>query len=95
MFDEIVRKLYEDYNPLPVVDAEAERRSKAVDAVADRRWFQRNPRAEYRDRPPSALEIAARALPPGSTVRAVRLADGTQFRAFLVPKQSPQSTPGV
>ena len=95
MFDEFVRELYKDYSPLPVVDPEADRLSKFQDAVADRKWFKRHPRAEYRDRAPSALEIAARALPPGSTVRAVCLPDGTQFRIFAIPKAFLQSSPGI
>lgn len=91
MFDEIVRKLCKGYQPLPIVDADADRLSQLQDAAADRRWFRRHPRATHRKRTPSALETAARALPPGSTVSAVRLVDGTQFRVYWVPKSSPQS----
>ena len=95
MFDDIVREVCKGYQPLPIVDAEAERLSKLQDAVADRKWFRSHPRATYRKRAPSALEVAAWALPPGSTVLAVRLADGTQCRAFMVPKSPPQSSPSV
>lgn len=95
MFDDIVQEICKGHQPLPVVDTEAERRSKEVDAVADRKWFLRHPRATYRDRPPSALETAARALPPGSTVRAARLPDGTQFRVYCVPESSSQSSKAV
>jgi hypothetical protein len=95
MFDDLFRKLQKDYQPLPIANAEAERRSNIEDAAADLKWFRKHPHVMHRERPPSALEIAARALPPGATVCAIRLADGTQFRLFLTPKPATQSVAGV
>jgi hypothetical protein len=69
----------------PVDDPGMARASCEVDAASDRLWFRQNPGAKVRERPASALELAALGLPPGTTVRVRRRPDGSQVREFFDP----------
>jgi hypothetical protein len=73
----------------PVADPELAGSSCALDAAEDARWFRAHPGLRERLRPPSPLERAAFALPPGARVAVLRLSDGSQARAFLLPDPPP------
>jgi hypothetical protein len=69
----------------PVQDPGMARASCQLDAAADRRWFREHPKAKVRERPASALELAAWGLLRGATVRVRRRPDGSQVREFFDP----------
>jgi hypothetical protein len=71
--------------PTAIKDRAAAEASCAIDAAADRKWFQQRPDLNERQRPCSPREIAANGCPPDSTVRVIRGPMGSQIRMILAP----------
>lgn len=70
-------------------DQAAWRESIETVAKKDRRWLRRHPKAEYRLRPITQIEMKMTGNPPGTDVRVVRGPYGSQIRLFLLPLVAP------
>lgn len=71
--------------PATPIDPVAAQLSCELDAARDRDWFRKHPRRMERTRMPSAYEVAAHNLPPGSKVHVRRGPLGSQIRSILPP----------
>ena len=73
-------------------DPEAWRQSISTVALADKRWLQKHPKAEYRVRPIDPIEMRMNGRPPETVVLVARGPHGSQIRCFLLPQGMPSET---